>query len=135
MPFLSNNPDIPDKKPERSMSIRVEVEKEKLILKTTWSEPPVDDKVKDYEMTPEGIDQFHQELIQLKTDVPKTDTVTMITEDDVKYDQMILVLDSIKTLKETDPDLPQAPLEDGEPAPRRPSRFLYNKVVMGSVIL
>ena len=133
VPFLSNNPDIPDSKPERTMSIRVEVEKEKLILKTTWSAPPNDDKETNYDMDPAGIDRMHQDLIKLKTDVPETDKVTMITEDDVKYDQMILVLDAIKTLKETDPDLPQPPREDGER--RTSARFLYNKVVMGSVIL
>ena len=134
IPFLSNSPDVPDEKPKRSISIMVEVEKEKLLLKTSWSAPPEDAKTKTYEMNPEGIELFHQDLIQIKTDVPESEKVTMLTEDDVQYDQMILVLDSIKTLREKDPDLPQPPLEEGEERKRR-GRFLYDKVVMGSVIL
>ena len=103
-------------------------------MKTNWSAPPEDDKEETYDMDVAGIDSFHTDLIKLKTDVPETDIVTMITEDDVKYDQMILVLDAIKTLKETDPDLPQLPRKDGNERPTS-ARFLYNKVIMGSVIL
>ncbi|SMF62253.1 biopolymer transporter ExbD [Pseudobacteriovorax antillogorgiicola] len=135
VPFFSNSPDLKDDKPTRSLSIRVDVEESNILLTTSWSEPPEDEKKKDYKLDEEGLEQFHQDLIQLKTDVPESDKVTMFTDDNVKYDQMILVLDAIKTLKETDPSLPQPEDSGSGQDSRNPSRFLYNKVVMGSVIL
>lgn len=133
VPFVSSAPSPSDDKPTRTLSVKVEVETDQITLKTSWSEAPEDPKSKDYPLNPEGIEKLHQDLIELKTQEPKSDKVTLMTDDDVKYDQMILVLDAIKTLKETDPDLPQE--ADTPNTSSKLGRFLYQKVVLGSVIL
>ena len=97
------------------MSIRVDIEKEKIDLTTLYSEPPIDKKLETFKTRGNGIEEFHVRLMKLRTDVPETDKVTMYSDDDVKYDKMILVLDAIKTLKESDPDLPIPKKEDGKP--------------------
>lgn len=133
VPFLSNSPEVKDEKPTRSMSIRVDVEEKRILLKTVWSQPPDNPEEKEYPLDEQGLENFHQELITMRNTVPETDKVTMFTDDNVKYDQMILVLDAIKTLKEKDPDVPQPVVEEGE-RPRK-GRLLYDKVVIGNVIL
>jgi len=134
IPFFSNSPEVKDEEPSRSMSIKVEIEPEVIFLKTSWSEAPINSTTEKYTLDPEGIEKLHQELIKLRTNVPKTDKVTLFSDDDVKYDEMILVLDAIKTLKETDPDIPIED-EDSKSGPKVSGRFLYHKVTMGNVIL
>ena len=135
IPFLSNAPQTEEEqKPERTLNIRVDTEKDKIILTTLYTEPPEDKQVKEYKTDIADIERFHQEMISIKTKDPKSDKVTVFVDDDVKYDKMVLVLDAIKTLKENDPAIPKA-VDPGAPAEVQSGRILYDKVVIGSVIL
>lgn len=134
VPFLSNSPDLPQE-PSRSFSIRVDIEENQVILTHQWTAEPVEKQVENYRLDEADIERMHQDLIRLRNRVPESDKVTVYADDNVKYDRLVLVLDAIKTLKETDPPLniPQSQDAAGRLGVRE--RFLYEKIVMGSVLL
>lgn len=131
IPFLTNAPP-PKDKPQRSFSINVNVEKDKAELETKFSAEPVDRKTQEYKLDKDGLKSMHQELVKLRVAQKETDTVTVFSEDDVTYDNLVKVLDSIKALEPTDP--PITIMDERLNQPRR-SIELYEKVVLGSVIL
>lgn len=135
IPFLSNSPDVKEE-PDRSFSIRVDVEEAQIILTTQYTAAPVEKRVETYKLEEVGIERFHKDMIKLRQDVPESDKVTLYADDEVKYDNLILVIDAIKTLKEDEPPL-NIPRKDGQPANTSPlaPKSLYEKVVIGSVIL
>ncbi|MFW7379080.1 MAG: ExbD/TolR family protein [Oligoflexus sp.] len=135
IPFLSNAPEL-QTEPSRDFSIRVDVEEAQVILTTQWTAEPVEKRVENYKLETADLERFHQEMMRLRVAVPETDKVTVYSDDNVKYDRLILVLDAIKTLNETDPPL-NIPRTSDESDVRRSvsDRSLYEKVVIGSVIL
>lgn len=135
IPFFSNAPEVTEeKKPERLMTIRVDATKEDIKLTTLFTLDPEDKQETEYKLDEAGLEQFHSKLIDLRTNEPKTDKVTLYADDDLKYENMVLVLDAIKTLKENDPPIPER-VEEGESPREQSGKVLYDKVVIGSVIL
>jgi hypothetical protein len=65
--------------------------------------------------------------------VPDNDKVTVFSDDSVKYEILIKAIDAIKTMKEKEPAL-VLPNSD-ELRKQGRDRFLFEKVVIGSVIL
>ena len=131
VPFFSNAP--PDKsKPARVMDINLTVEKEKIDLVTRWSLPPDEETKKEYKNDKEGWNTLHQDLISMKQRFPESDKLTFFSDDDIRYDNVVSVIDVVKTLKETDPTLTMKDEKTGEV---KKSRYLYEKIVMGSVVL
>lgn len=137
VPFLSNSPDVKEA-PERSFEIRVDVEVDKVILTTQFTSEPIQKRVEEYTLEDADIERFHRDMIQLRNDQPDSDKVTVYADDPVKYESVIAVIDAIKTLKEGDPPL-TLPIRQSESesqvADGVGDRTLYQKVVMGSVIL
>ena len=134
IPFFSNATEVTEAKPERLLTIRVDTTKEDITLTTLYSEDPEEKEVLDYKMDAAGIEQLHTKLIDIRIAEPKTEKVMLFADDDVKYENMVLVLDAIKTLKENDPPVP-ARVEEGEAPKEQSGKMLYDKVVIGSVIL
>ena len=131
VPFLSNAPQ--DKtKPTRMLEINVEVDKDNAELVQIYTQPPDDKKTEKFALTVDGMTNLHQRLVTLRSQEKATDKVTVFSEDDVKYRQMVLVLDAIKQLKAGDPRFVAKDEQSGE---EHPSEYLYEKIVMGSVIL
>ena len=132
IPFFTNAPPSKEK-PQRSLTINVEVEKTKIILKTEYTAAPVNKDEKEYELNEDGLDQLHRALVTLRQKEPDSDKVTLFSEDDVVYNDLVKVLDAIKNLK---PDDPRIKVTDDKVAnTERELGQLYKKVVMGSVIL
>ena len=135
IPFLSNSPDVKEE-PDRSLSIRVDVEEAQVTLTTQYTAEPIEKRVETYKLEEAGLERFHQDLIKLRQDVPEADKVTLYSDDEVKYDNLILVIDAIKTMKENEPPL-NLRRKDGDALADSPlaPKSLYEKVVIGSVIL
>lgn len=129
VPFFSNA-SPPKETPARSMSIKVEIEKEKLFIRTSWSPAPEDPESFEYANTKDGAKELHAQLVKLRAEHPDNELVTMFTEDDVTWQELNVVLDAVKLRWEGDPMFTD---KDGKPA--ADSTSLYRKVVMGSVIL
>jgi biopolymer transport protein ExbD len=131
VPFFTNAP--PDKtKPTRSITYNLTIEKDKLEFAQRWSMPPDDEVKKEYKNDKDGIENLHRDLIALRQKNPETDLITLFSDDDIRYENVVDVVDAIKTLKENDPTIMAKDEKTGE---MTKSRYLYEKIVMGSVIL
>ncbi len=130
IPFLSNK-EVPEK-PKRSLSVNVELDKEKAVLVTRFSMPPVNEEKQSYNIDDAGMTALHQKLVQIRSANQDTDLVTLYSEDEVLYDQIIKVIDSIKLRREKDPVFVSDDPDESEMTNRT---YLFPKVVMGSVIL
>lgn len=131
VPYLSNSPDIKDE-PKRSFSIRVDIEDAQIKVTSLWTAPPEDKVEKTYKFDDTDISRLHTDMIALRMKVPETDKLTLYADDTVKYEQLVKVIDNVKTVKEKEPRMNLPPGPDGKPAP---NNFIYEKVVIGSVIL
>ena len=135
VPFFTNAPPTKEK-PSRSMSIKIDLTKEDITVTTEWSAPPVDKKETKYSFTAADLEKLHKDMISLRTRYPEEDKVTVYSDDNVKYEKFVSVIDQVKTLHEGDPDLPEAAqkvINETKTVSR--DRFLYEKIVIGSVVL
>lgn len=131
VPFLSNSAEVKED-PARSFSIRVDLTDTEVKITSLWTMAPEDKQEKTFTYEKASIEEFHKELIAIRTRVPEQDKITVYADDTVKYQQLVSVLDNIKTVKESDPPLNLPPGPDGKEFPKN---FIYEKVVLGSVIL
>ena len=132
VPFLSNSPEVKEL-PERSFSIRVDIEDAEIKVTSLWTAAPIDKQLKTFKADDADILKFHQEMIALRTKVPDNDKVTVYAADTVKYELLVKSLDAIKTLKENEPRLALPNAEERRKLGK--DAYIYEKVVIGSVIL
>jgi len=132
IPFLSNAP--PPKKVEktRDLDIKVNIAADKVEILTSWTAAPVDEKRENFPLTEAGMADMHNKLIALRRQYEDTDKVTVFSDDDVIYEKLALVLDTVKLRKDNEPQFSEKDIITGE---KRPGIFLYPKVVIGSVLL
>ncbi len=135
VPFFTNAP-VPPEKAKRSLSINVDIEKTKIELKTSYSQPPINEKIKKFDNNEAGLKDLHTELVSIRNQNPDTDLVTVFSEDDVTYEEITKLLDAIKIRLPSDPAFAnKADEDDSEVEKMKLEGMLYPKVVMGSVIL
>ncbi len=133
IPFLSNTPPPPDK-PARELEVKVDLERTKITLTTSYTAPPENEKNEVFQRDPDGISQMHQKLVGIRLQNPKLDKLSFFVEDDVTYAQMTEVLDAIKLRQPGDPEIPIPPDANEKQAAVLKSA-LFPKVVMQSVML
>ncbi len=133
IPFLTSAP--PEKTPdERSLDVKVDMEKDKIEVTAAWSKPPVNEQKKDFKVTKEDIAAMHKFLVDIRRSSPETDKVSFFTDDDVIYKDMAHVLDAIKVRQAGDPVF-APPKATSEAEKAASAEFLFPKVVMASVML
>ncbi len=133
LPFFSNSPETKPDKPVRSLDIKVNVEKEKVELTTSYTLPPTNEKIDTYEVTPEGLNRLHVALVELRKTNEDVKKVSLYCDDDVIYEQLIKVIDEVKSRRATDPVLYMT--EDKTGARVETRDVLFPQIVMGSVVL
>lgn len=134
IPFLTSAP--PDKKEtERSLDLKVDMEKDKVEVIASWSQPPTNERKQTFQLKDKTWDRdMHNFLVDIKKSSPDTDKVQLFTEDDVIWKDITKALDAIKLRVKTDPQFPiKAGANAGEVAMAR--EFLFPKVTMASVML
>jgi biopolymer transport protein ExbD len=132
IPFLSNSAEVKEP-PARSFNIRVDVADAEIQVTSEWTEQPFEKSVKTFKVDNADIELFHQEMIALRTKVPDNDKVTVFSDDTVKYEILIKTIDAIKTMKEKEPPLALPNADELRRTGK--DRYLFEKVVIGSVIL
>jgi len=133
IPFLTSAP--PEKKDdERTLDIKVDMEKDKIEVTAAWSRPPVNEQKKDFKVTKEDIAAMHKFLVEIRRSSPDTDKLSFFTEDDVLWKDMSHVLDAIKVRQPGDPVF-QTKAQTTEAEKVMAAEFLFPKVVMASVML
>lgn len=128
IPFLSNSSEKSDDDKTRMLSVTVDSDLDAVTLTTKWSRPPTQETKTKFPRTKEGLDQVHSELVRIRIANSETDKLTLFIDDAIKYADVIVLLDTIRLRKETDPVIPAS--KD------RPSdNLVFPKVVLGSVML
>lgn len=144
IPFLSSTPPPDDPKEARQFKVSVDVSKEVVEVQTSFTMPPEQMQKFPFPMTKEGLEQLHGKVTQLRKENPDTDMATVYSEDDVLWDNLSQVLDSIMLRTEKDPvfAVPKDALKGKEKDPKAREKaelltkvYVYPKIVMGSVML
>lgn len=135
IPFLTNK--SPPQKPKRSLTVAVDVTPQTITINTSYSAPPVNAQSYKYPLNPAGINDMHKRLVEVRRSDMETDLVTLYSDDEVIYDDLVKVLDAVKLRRAGDPEfVSKFNDEDDDPAEKANNKiFVYPKVVMGSVIL
>lgn len=132
VPFLTNQPPPEDKKPERTITVNVIVDKESIEVETYFVIPPKNSETKTFRLSKGGIQEMHDYLISVRSDHPETDKLSLLPTDDVEYDDVMRVIDAAKYLSKSDPPLPSSEniRKDGSSS----QYYLYPKVIMGNIL-
>jgi biopolymer transport protein ExbD len=101
VPFLSSKPppkqEELEKKPEKTVSVTVDVKKVKYQQATTARSVPENEFEVDLNET--GLDRIQAEIYAIRKENSAFDKVTVFTQPEVSYEKLILVLDSIRELR------------------------------------
>ena len=132
IPFLTSAP--PDKKnDERTLEVKVEMEKDHVDVTAAYTRPPVNEQKKTFKLTKDDLASMHKFLVEIRREDPTNDKVQFFTEDDVIWKDMSHVLDQIKVRQPGDPVFAAKNASAADQAAA--SEFLFPKVVMASVML
>ena len=135
VPFLSSKPpptqEELDKTPVKNLTVTLDTATVKLEVATSASSKALESKT--FNIDDQGLDDLQNRLYQLRSEDPKVDKVTLMTELEVKYENLIRVVDAMRELK---PGRQPIPYPDGikPPAGVDPAA-LIPKIVLGNVIL
>jgi biopolymer transport protein ExbD len=133
LPFFSNSPETKETKPTRDLDVKVNVEREKIELTTSYTLPPTEEKTDNFSFGKEDLDQLHRKLVELRKANEDLKKLSLYCEDDVIYEDLTKVLDVVKSRYENDPVLYTKDDKTGERVDTKDT--LFPQVVMGSVIL
>lgn len=139
IPFFSSAVQPPDK-PVRSIDINLDLTEDNIVLTTSYTMAPTDEKKYEFPVDEKGIGELHEQLYEVRTENPEDDKITMFVEDTIQYEKLIEVLDAVKFLKEGEAEIVKEGAEEQQIAldgaqEARKSLPLFPKVVMGDVIL
>lgn len=130
VPFFTSK-DVDE--PKRSLEVKVDARRDKILLLTNYSRPPRNEQQWQYDANEAGLLALHRRLVQIRSQNQETDLVTLLCDDDVKYEQVIRILDAIKNRTREDPIFANEEVSDQEAASLK--NLVFPKVVMGSVVL
>ncbi len=131
IPFLSNAK-VTEKDNTRVISVNVDVSRERVEVTTAFSAPPVNEVQQSFAIDARGLDELHAYLVNVRRNNEATDRATLYADDDVTFEQIAKVIDSIKTRRANDPEFFFIDDKSGD---KRRSQFVFTHVVMGSVML
>jgi biopolymer transport protein ExbD len=128
LPFLSNaaSSKSKDDKPKRVLSLNISLEKNRIELRKSWSLPPINKSSESFANSREGLEDFHKNLLQVKSENPSLSQATVFIDDDVTYENISKLLDNL-TLKFSSDKITAG--SSGV------IQQLFPKVIFGSVIL
>ena len=135
VPFLSSKPaptqEEVDKTPLRLVTVIVENKVVK--MESSLSNNSSSVQKSEFANDPRGLDDLQAKLYQLRQQDPKFDKVTVMTELDTKYENLVNVVDAMRELKAGRPPIPNAP--DFKVPVGIDANALIPKIVLGNVIL
>lgn len=135
IPFMSNATP-PKDKPARILDIKVDIAANQVVMTTSYTAAPRDERKYEYTLDEVGLGEMHKQLMSLRQSNPDSDSVTVFSDDDVVYEKLTAVLDSIKFLREGESvSVTTSGKGDGGKENRILGSFLYEKIVIGSVLL
>lgn len=125
VPIVSN---MPDDSKEKPLALTLKISQEELQLSSGFNKipqqkfPKID---KGYDL-----DKLHEALIAVRTQFPKEKNMVFMPQGDIKYDDIVQVMDSVRILLKTDPPF----YVTDENGVDKPDLFLFPNVVFGNVL-
>jgi biopolymer transport protein ExbD len=107
-------------KAKRFVSLSLEISKNQIDLSSKWSVPPIDSMKDTFPNTKNGLESLRLKLADYKSKDKETDKITIFIDDDLIYNEIINILDTVK-------------YEQSSGSSQ--VNLLYPKIIFGSVIL
>lgn len=125
VPVVSSMPDDNKEKP-LALTLTIEQEQIKLSSGSNRIKPQVFPKIeKDY-----AFDKIHEALIPIKQQFQKEQSIVFMPVGEVKYDDLVKLMDSVRLLLKTDPPF----FTKDETGMDKPETYLFANVVFGNVV-
>ena len=127
VPVVSNVPD--DEKPDKPLALQLRIDQDMLTLSSAFRRIPE----QKFPKVDKGYDlqKLHEALIAIRQQFPKEKNIVFMPAADVKYDDLVQLMDATRLLTKTDPAMPTFKDKDGVD---RVDSFLFPTVVFGNVI-
>jgi biopolymer transport protein ExbD len=126
VPVVSNVPD--DKKPDKPLALTLSITQDALTLSSAFRRIP-EQKFPKVELGYE-LDKLHEALIAIRQQFPTENSVVFMPVGDVKYNDLVQLMDSVRLLTKTDPAFTVKSPEGVE----KTDTFLFPNVIFGNVI-
>lgn len=135
IPFLSSKPppkqEELDKNPQKVLT--VVVDNTYVVLDVSETNSSQNPKKEPFDLNPQGLDKLQAKVYEMRLADKRIDKVTIMTELDVPYEKLVMVLDSLRVLA---PGRPPIPLAADYKVPHGVDRnALIPKIVLGNIIL
>jgi biopolymer transport protein ExbD len=125
VPVVSN---VPETKQEKPLMLTLKIEGEGLKLGSAFRRIPEQSfpKIeKNYDF-----DKLHQAVVALKQQFPQEKTMVFMPAAEVKYDEIVQLMDAVRLVLKTDPPI----FIKDDQGIERPQTYLFPDVVFGNVI-
>lgn len=127
VPVVSNEPE--EKHPEKPLALQLRIEQDALILSSAFRRIPE----QKFPKVDKGYDtaKLHESLIAIRQQFPTEKNIVFLPSADVKYDDLVQLMDATRILSKTDPAMPTVKDANGVD---RIDPYLFPTVVFGNVI-
>ena len=135
VPFLSSRPVESKNEPEKDppVNLTLSIQEDKVVLEVTGGKIGEKPETHDFQLVEAGLDELQEKVYQYRKNDLRVDTVTFMTDEDIKYEKLVMVLDAVRVLK---PNREPIPLPEDYKFPRGVDQdSLIPKIIMGNVIL
>ncbi|MCO5142135.1 MAG: biopolymer transporter ExbD [Oligoflexia bacterium] len=125
-PVVSNVPD--DNKDKKPLMLTLDVKETGLRLYSTFRRIPE----QSFPKVELGYDleKLHEAIVAIKQQFPEEKTIVFMPTPEVKYDELVQIMDAVRVLTKTDPPL----FVKGEDGIDRPEEHLFGNVIFGNVL-
>ncbi len=126
VPVVSNLPD--DEKPDKPLMLQLRISQDAMVLSSAFRRIPE----QKFPKVEKGYDvgKLHESLIAIRQQFPKEKNIVFMPASDVKYDDLVQIMDSSRILTKTDPSF----YVKGTNGVDKPDEYLFPMVVFGNVI-
>lgn len=119
---------MPEDSKEKPLMLTLKIEQESLKLESPFNliKPQTFPKIeKGYDL-----ERLHEALIAIKQSFPKEKAIVFMPQGEIKYDDLVQLMDASRLLEKTDPTF----YTTGEDGVGKADTFLFPSVVFGNVI-
>jgi biopolymer transport protein ExbD len=134
VPVVSN---VPDESKEKPLMLTLKITPEELNLGSAFDRIPV----QKFPKVDKGYDleKLHEALVALRTQFPAEKTLVFMPTGDIKYDDIIQIMDSARILLKTDPPFFVTEEKPGSTPGEtvkvdKPDPYLFPNVVFGNIL-
>ncbi len=130
VPVVSNLPD--EKEIKKPLALQLRIDQDMLTLSSMTRQIPE----QKFPKVEKGYDleKLHEALVQIRLQFPSERNIVYLPAAEVKYDDLVQLMDATRLLLKTDPPLPTYVEKIGDETVERVEQFVFPNVVFGNVI-